>query len=207
MKASIQKNHRHFFHSFLWPMAFFLCSDLQAHNSDLVDILSVIPDIHIDLKYATKDNFTGEVIYDFEECLIHKDAAECLKKVQEELKTMGLSLKIWDGFRPFKAQEKFWEILHDPRYVSDPKIGGRHTRGTAVDVTIVTKDGKELVMPSQFDDFSEKSHKNYMGGTAEEHLNRALLNEVMEKYGFVGLETEWWHFDLKTWKNYPPIKN
>jgi len=96
-------------------------------------------------------------------------------------------------------------LVPDERYVSDPRKGGRHTRGTAVDLTLVTKDGQELPMPSAFDDFSEKAHRNYMGATPEEIGNRELLQTVMEKHGFIGLPTEWWHFDLVGWENYPPI--
>jgi len=177
-----------------------------VESSTLVDVLTVIPDIHLDLKYATTDNFTGEVVYDFQKCLLHPETAYRLKAVQSELKTMGLSLKIWDGYRTFKAQEKFWELVPDSRYVSNPKKGGRHTRGTAVDLTLVTKEGDELPMPSAFDDFSEKAHRNYLGASKEEIHNREFLRKIMEKHGFVGLLSEWWHFDLAEWKDYPPIR-
>jgi len=178
----------------------------KNESSVLVEVSSFIPGIHIDLKYATTDNFTGEIIYDFQYCLLHIDAVRQLKEVQEDLEIIGLSLKIWDGYRPFKAQEKFWELVPDPRYVSNPKKGGRHTRGTAVDLTLVTlKDGEELCMPSKFDDFSEKAHGDYKRGTKEEIYNRGLLKQIMEKHGFVGLATEWWHFDLAGWRDYPPI--
>lgn len=118
---------------------------------------------------------------------------------------MGLGLKIWDGFRPMPAQWKFWELVPDERYVSDPRKGGRHTRGTAVDLTLITGDGQELPMPSPFDDFSEKAHRNYMGATSEEIANRELLQKVMEKHGFIGYASEWWHFDLEGWEEYLPI--
>jgi len=120
---------------------------------------------------------------------------------------MGLSLKIWDGYRPFKAQEKFWKLIPDPRYVSNPKRGGRHTRGTAVDLTIIDKAGKELSMPSVFDDFSERAHKDYREASEQEIQNRELLKQIMEKHGFVGLPTEWWYFDLVEWEDYPPIED
>jgi D-alanyl-D-alanine dipeptidase len=89
--------------------------------------------------------------------------------------------------------------------VSDPRKGGRHTRGTAVDLTLITQNGEELPMPSGFDDFSEKAHRTYMDCSPEEIKNRELLEEIMEKHGFVGLPTEWWHFDLVGWEAYPPI--
>lgn len=200
-------NRFYFFMLVLFSLFANLLYAEKSENSVLVDISTIIPDIHIDLRYATSDNFTGSVVYDFQVCLLNKKAAFQLKEVQEELKRMGLSLKVWDGYRPFKAQCKFWELVPDPRYVSDPKKGGRHTRGTAVDLTIVTKDGKELPMPSAFDDFSERAHRDYSGASQEEIQNRELLRQVMEKHGFLGLPTEWWHFDLAEWKDYPPIKD
>lgn len=172
----------------------------------LVDIQSFIPQIQVDLKYATPDNFTGQVVYDFNECLVLKEVAMNLCQVQEELEAQGLGLKIWDGYRPVAAQWKFWELVPDERYVSDPRKGGRHTRGTAVDITLITKDGKELLMPSAFDDFSEKAHRNYMDTSDEAIRNRELLQLVMEKHGFIGFPCEWWHFDLVGWENHPPIK-
>lgn len=180
----------------------FLTCSLHA---ELVDIQTIIPGIQVDLKYATEDNFTGQVVYDFNCCLLVQEAAFCLMDVQTELETVGLGLKVWDGYRPMEAQWKFWELVPDERYVSDPRKGGRHTRGTAVDLTLVTKEGEELPMPSAFDDFSEKAHRDYMGASLEATQNRDFLQEVMERHGFQGLPSEWWHFDLEGWGDYPPL--
>ena len=174
-------------------------------HPQLVDIQSLMPNIKIDLKYATIDNFTGQIVYNFQHCLLIKEAAFRLRDVQNELESLGLGLKIWDGFRPMEAQWKFWKLLPDERYVSDPRKGGRHTRGTAVDLTLITQDGQELSMPSGFDDFSEKAHRTYMQCSTEEMKNREFLQKIMEKHGFIGLSTEWWHFDLVGWEAYPPI--
>ncbi len=173
--------------------------------SELVDIQSFIPQVQVDLRYATPDNFTGQIIYNFTRCLLCKEAADLLSCVHGELEGLGLNLKIWDGFRPKEAQWKFWEFFPDERYVSDPRKGGRHTRGTSVDLTLITKEGIELLMPSDFDDFSERAHRDYMDAPLEAVQNRELLQKVMEKHGFVGLPTEWWHFDLIGWENYPPL--
>lgn len=183
-------------------------SHLQATepvNSELVDLQSFIPNIQIDLKYATADNFTGQVVYKFTCCLLLKEAALKLRDVQTELESLGLGLKVWDGFRPIAAQWTFWELVPDERYVSNPKKGGRHTRGTAVDLTLINAEGQELLMPSAFDDFSEKAHQNYIGAPEEAIKNREFLREIMEKHGFTGLSTEWWHFDLNGWQNYPTL--
>jgi len=174
-------------------------------TSELVDIQTLIPNIQVDLKYATAANFTGQIVYNFQCCLLLKEAALQLSEVQTELEALDLGLKVWDGFRPMAAQWKFWELLPDERYVSDPRKGGRHTRGTAVDLTLITKDGQELLMPSGFDDFSEKAHQDYMEASDEAIRNREFLREIMERHGFINLPTEWWHFDLIGWQNYPPV--
>ncbi len=184
-----------------------ICAQSEERADGLVDIQSFVPHIQVDLKYATADNFTKSVVYDFNRCLVRKEVALKLRDIQKELETIGLGLKIWDGFRPVAAQWKFWSLVPDERYVSDPRKGGRHTRGTAVDLTLVTADGQELSMPSAFDDFSEKAHKDYAGATREERENRDFLREVMEEHGFSVLPTEWWHFDLVGWENYPPIES
>ena len=174
-------------------------------TSELLDIQSIAPQIQVDLKYATVDNFTGQVVYNFHSCLLLEEVVLRLRDVQGELETMGLGLKVWDGFRPIAAQWKFWKLVPDERYISDPRKGGRHSRGTAVDLTLITKDGQELPMPSVFDDFSEKAHRDYMGATSAEIANRVLLETGMEKHGFIGLSTEWWHFDLVGWENHPVL--
>jgi len=193
---------------FFLSLTSFLSFQLHAETpySELVDIQSIAPNIQVDLKYATEDNFTGQVVYSFQNCFLVKEAAFRLCDVQNELESIGLSLKIWDGFRPLAAQWKFWELVPDERYVSDPRKGGRHTRGTAVDLTLITLDGQELPMPSAFDDFSEKAHRTYTECSEERIRNRDLLQEIMERHGFIGLPTEWWHFDLFGWEAYPSME-
>lgn len=172
----------------------------------LIDIQSVNERIKIDLKYATAENFTGQVVYPFQCCLLIQEAAIALSNVQQELEEIGIGLKVWDGYRPMAAQWKFWEILPDERYVSDPRKGGRHTRGTAVDLTLIDQHGHELPMPTSFDDFTERAHADYMGASQEELDNRTLLKAIMEKHGFIGLPTEWWHFDFVGWEQFPPLE-
>lgn len=171
----------------------------------LIDIQTVVPGIKVDLKYASEDNFTGHVVYNFHQCYLLGEVVARLRAVQTELEQIGLGLKIWDGFRPLSAQWKFWELIPDERYVSDPRKGGRHTRGTAVDVTLVTRDGQELLMPSAFDDFSEKAHQDYQNCPADQIRNREMLRSIMEKHGFIGVPAEWWHYDLVGWEAYEPL--
>lgn len=159
-----------------------------------------------EVRYATPYNFTGQQLYPVAKVYLHKDAARALQAVQEELQSKKLGLKIYDGYRPLSVQQKMWDLIQDERYVSNPaKNRGRHTRGTAVDVTLVNHLGEELDMPSDFDDFSEKAHSDYAGGTEEQQANRRLLHEVMAKHGFEIYPYEWWHFDLKNWQQYPVL--
>lgn len=159
-----------------------------------------------EVRYATTYNFTGHVLYPFPAVFLHKDAATALQKVQEELTRQGLGLKIFDGYRPLSVQAKMWQIVPDERYVSNPqKNRGRHTRGTAVDVTLVNSRGDELRLPTAYDDFTEKAHRSSKNWTDEERANSLKLEEVMKRHGFVPFPFEWWHFDLEGWEKYPPL--
>ncbi len=169
--------------------------------------LDTQPDpILAEIRYATRQNFTGHALYPFPRLWLHQDAFNALAAVQAELAGQGLALKIYDGYRPLSVQQKMWDLIRDERYVSNPaKNRGRHTRGTAVDVTLVDRLGRELPMPSDFDDFSEKAHRDYEGATAEEKANRELLGSVMSRHGFIPYPYEWWHFDLRGWEKYPVL--
>jgi len=172
----------------------------------LVPLETVQPPCLPEVRYATRHNFTGRVLYPQPRIFLHRDAARALALVQRDLQKLGLGLKVWDGYRPLSVQWKMWNLIRDERYVSNPaKNKGRHTRGTAVDVTLIDSLGRELPMPSDFDDFSERAHRAYGGGTVEQRRNRQLLQTAMEKRGFIGFPTEWWHFDLKNWEKYPVL--
>lgn len=164
-------------------------------DSDFVNVSQYLPNIAVELKYATTDNFTGKIIYDFQEVYLRLGTLRKLQAVQEELQGMGLSLKIWDGFRPVSAQWKLWEAYPDPNYVSHPETGGRtHCRGNTVDVTLVDSRGQELEMPTGFDDFSAKADRNYSDCSDKAAVNAGLLEHIMVKHGFTTIQSEWWHF-------------
>ena len=116
---------------------------------------------------------------------------------------IGYRLKIWDAYRPPSAQRTLWEVVADPSFVANPEKGSIHTRGAAVDVTLVDDEGNELPMPTGFDDFSEKAAIDYDGCTEDEAKNRDLLAEVMVRNGFVQIQSEWWHFADSQAKDYP----
>ena len=164
-------------------------------DTDFVPVRDYLPDVITELKYATADNFTGEVIYSFSDCYLRYGTVVKLSAVAEELKTHGLYLKIWDGFRPVSAQFALWEAYPDPVYVADPNKGfGAHTRGNTVDVTLTDETGREVEMPTGFDSFSALADRNYADCTPEARENALLLQNVMESNGFKGYFGEWWHF-------------
>lgn len=173
-----------------------------TNNADLVDVKRMLPSIVLDIRYATTNNFTGQTLYPVARCCLRREAALNLKEVQKELHGMGLGLKVFDGYRPLSVQKKMWAVFPSPGFVADPAKGSRHNRGAAVDLTLVTLDGKELPMPTEFDNFTDKAHRNYMDLPAEVIKNRDLLEQVMQKHHFRGLKTEWWHFDLEHAKQY-----
>jgi zinc D-Ala-D-Ala dipeptidase len=171
----------------------------QKSNPDLVDILSVNPTIVLDIRYATENNFTHHKLYPVVKCMLRREPAESLSAVQKELKIRGLGLKVFDGYRPLSIQKKLWEAVPDDRYVANPAKGSRHNRGAAVDLTIVDSLGHELEMPTPFDSFSDKAHCDYMKLPKKVLKNRALLERVMERHGFLRMSSEWWHFDFHSW--------
>lgn len=171
---------------------------------NLIELQPLPPHLLVDIKYATSDNFMNEVLYPVSGCYLEKDVYQALQKVLEALRKMELGIKVWDGFRPLSVQKKMWDTIQDERYVSNPyKEGGRHTRGTAIDLTLVDLEGNELEMPTPFDSFDEKAHSYYSELPEIVLKNRKVLKEVMESHGFLQLPTEWWHFDWKGWQNYP----
>jgi zinc D-Ala-D-Ala dipeptidase len=171
--------------------------------NNLVDVSSVIPDIEIDSKYATKDNFTKKIIYPIAKCYLIEEVARALNVASEDFNKLGYKIKVWDGYRPLKTQYIFWELVPDERYVANPRQGSRHNRGCAVDLTLIDKNGKELNMGTDFDDFTEKAHRDFQDFPSEILMNRQLLQNIMEKNHFVGWKNEWWHFDFEGWENYP----
>ncbi len=167
----------------------------QYREEDFVPVLEYIPDLLVDMKYAFPDNFTGHTIYEFQEPYLRYGTVKKLMAAQEELKTMGYRLKLWDAFRPVSAQFKLWEILPDDTYVANPLKGfSPHSRGNTVDITMVLADGTEIEMPTEFDDFSTKADRDYSDNTQTAAANAMVLQTVMEKHGFNGYFGEWWHY-------------
>jgi D-alanyl-D-alanine dipeptidase len=179
-------------------------SSLKVNKSNrLVDIKKFIPNIVLDIRYATTNNFTKQIIYSRPKAFLRLPAAVALKMVQKELSKQGLGLKIFDAYRPYSATLKFYEVVPDSNFCANPKFGSRHNRGCAVDLSLINlKTGKELEMPSDFDDFTPKANPNNSEVPKNAQNNRQVLIDVMKKYGFSVFLTEWWHYDFKDWKNF-----
>ena len=166
-----------------------------ASEDTFVRVLDYIPNAHQELMYATENNFTGQVIYDFEDAYLRWGTVKKLQLVCADLEKLGLYIKIWDGFRPVSAQFTLWEVCPNPTYVANPTTGySSHSRGNTIDLTLVDGNGQELTMPTGFDDFSVKANRDYSDCTEEETNNAQMLEILMEKHGFTGYFGEWWHF-------------
>lgn len=183
----------------------------EPSDDDFVMVAKYIPDIFVDLRYSTERNFTKQKIYEFSDVWLRYGTVKKLALVQEELKKRGLYLKVWDAFRPPSAQFKLWSICPDPTYVSNPNIGfSSHSRGNTVDVTLVYENGTELVMPTEFDNFTKLADRNYTDCSKEAAANAILLEKTMIKCGFKAYSGEWWHFsDTQSYpvdESFEPIK-
>lgn len=170
----------------------------------LTDLETIVPSLQLNIKYATMDNVTGQVLYTSPRVFLRHPAAIALKNVAKELELNGIGLLVYDAYRPYSITKKIWDVVKDENYAASPKTGSRHNRGCAIDLGLYDlKTGKLLVMPTVFDDFTEKAHHDYGDFPLEIRTNRALLRTVMEKHGFVSLSTEWWHYDFSGWQNFP----
>ncbi|WP_207455792.1 D-alanyl-D-alanine dipeptidase [Azospirillum sp. SYSU D00513] len=169
----------------------------------LTRILPPAFDVDVELVYATPHNLTGAPIYRTQDCLLHPDAAERLERAIALARGIGLRLRVYDAFRPVEAQWRLWEALPDPDYVADPRQGSNHSRGVAVDLTLVGEDGQPLDMGTGFDDMTERSHHGRTDLSAEQQRNRALLLGIMAGAGWDHYRTEWWHYQLPEAGRYP----
>lgn len=172
-------------------------------DNELINLEKYIPGVVLQIGYATTNNFTGEKIYTLPRAYARRPVAEALKKIQAELRSKGLGLKIFDAYRPYSATVKFHEVYRDTTYVASPYKGSRHNRGCALDLTIIDlKTGKELQMPTGWDSFSKEAWPSTPVADPQIRANRNLLIYTMEKFGFTVYESEWWHFDFVGWQKF-----
>lgn len=162
---------------------------------DFVPVADHVPGVRVELKYASEDNFTGQVIYGFTEAYLRYGTVQKLAAAQEALAAEGYSLLVWDAFRPAEAQFRLWEACPDPVYVANPEKGfSSHSRGNTVDVTLVLSDGSPVEMPTGFDDFSTLADRDYSDVPEDAAAHARLLEDIMTGHGFKPYAGEWWHF-------------
>lgn len=180
-------------------------SDLKVNpKNELIEIKKAIPSVVLDIRYATKNNFMKEVMYNQPMAFARKPVVEQLKKIQSILNKKGYGLKIFDAYRPYAITIAFWEKASDKSFVANPAKGSKHNRGCAVDLTIIDlKTGKDVPMPTPYDSFEEAAAPHYNKLPAQIIKNRDFLISVMQTNGFKVIYNEWWHFDFNGWQDYP----
>ncbi len=174
-------------------------------NADIVNLQKVCPDVIVALEFARKDNVLGEQIYPDNVALVRGELADKIRDICEYLKQYDLRLKIWAAYRPLSVQGKMYEKYSNPNWISHPSQGRRtHTRGVAIDCTLVDAQGNELQMPTGYLDFDNhvKMASSYPDLPAEIKNNRDFLITTMEKFGLQNYAGEWWHFELPNWSAY-----
>ena len=172
----------------------------------LVELAPLDQSIHLDIRYATANDFLGTPVYSQARAFLQRPAAEALLRVLQKLKPLGYGLLIHDAYRPWYVTKIFWDATppEGKIFVADPAQGSRHNRGCAVDLTLYDlATGKPIEMPGTYDEMSQRSFPDYPGGTSLQRWHRDLLRRAMESEGFTVYEAEWWHFDYKDWKAYP----
>ena len=173
---------------------------------DLVELAPLDPAIHLDIRYATTNDFLGTPVYTQARAFMQRPAAEALVRALHKLEPLGYGLLIHDAYRPWYVTKIFWDATppEGKIFVADPAEGSRHNRGCAVDLTLYDlATGKPIEMPGTYDEMSPRSFPDYPGGTSLQRWHRDLLRRAMESEGFTVYEHEWWHFDYKDWRQYP----
>ena len=173
----------------------------------LIEIYKDTFDIDIDLKYASNDNITGEKIFLENRCFLIEEAAIKLKKAIVIAKGLDLSLKIYDAYRPSYVQQALWTFDPNPDFLTNPAKGSPHTKGIAIDLTLIDLKGKELDMGTKFDDFTEKAYHLSKSISKQVRLNRYTLLSIMTLAGFDHYLNEWWHYQLFDSSKYPLISD
>jgi len=173
---------------------------------ELVELTSLDPAIHLDIRYATTNDFLGTPVYTQARAFLQRPAAEALVRALHKLQPLGYGLLIHDAYRPWYVTKIFWDATppEGKIFVADPAQGSRHNRGCAADLTLYDlATGKPIEMPGTYDEMSPRSFPDYPGGTSLQRWHRDLLRRAMESEGFTVYEHEWWHFDYKDWHEYP----
>lgn len=174
---------------------------------ELIEIATEELDIDIALSYATAKNFTGKKVYEHAVCFLHTAAAAALRDAVAAARELGLRFRVYDAFRPSEAQWTLWNHTPDPDFLADPRRGSPHSRGVAIDLTLIDRDGVPLPMGTDFDAFTPRSHHGSRGVSVEAQRNRLILLGLMTQAGWDYYRNEWWHYQLFKARDYPLISN
>jgi D-alanyl-D-alanine dipeptidase len=173
---------------------------------DLVELVTLGSSIKLDIRYATARNLAGRAVYDEARAFLQRPAAEAAVRAHRALRPHGYGLLIFDGYRPWRVTKLLWDVTPPEKreFVADPAKGSKHNRGCAVDLSMYDlRTGREVEMPSVYDEMSPRAYPDYAGGSAEARQRRDLLRHVMEAEGFTVESNEWWHFNFRDWSEYP----
>ncbi len=173
----------------------------------LVEITPRGFDVEIDMVYATAGNFTGKPVYSRAACYLHEDASHALERAVGLAAGIGLRLRIYDAFRPSEAQWALWNHTPDPDFLADPRRGSPHSRGAALDLTLIGADDVPLEMGTPFDAFTPLSHHANTEIGVEAQRNRLVLLGLMTAAGWDFYRNEWWHYQLFDARSYPVLGN
>jgi D-alanyl-D-alanine dipeptidase len=171
-----------------------------------MDLVEITPQSHaviLSLAYATPQNITGKPIYRQAKCYLHRDAEPKLARAIELAKGIDLTLKIFDAFRPSEAQWILWNHAPNPEFFADPRKGSPHSRGVAIDLTLVDAAGNELEMGTPFDDMTPNAHHGALTVSPAAQRNRAILLGLMSAAGWDFYKNEWWHYQLFNSRSFP----
>ena len=173
---------------------------------DLVELTALDPGIKLDIRYATARNFVGRPVYTEARAFLQRPAAEALVRAHRALREKGYGVLVFDGYRPWAVTKLFWDLTPPAQreFVADPRKGSKHNRGCAVDLSLYDlATGREVEMPSAYDEMSPRAYPHYAGGTPAQRERRDLLRAAMEREGFTVEPNEWWHFNHRDWRQYP----
>lgn len=170
---------------------------IDYDTSQWTELIRLDSSIQLDIRYATADNFVGQVMYGCPRCFLRPEAALAVLAAHQELRKENLGLKMFDCYRPRDVQWKLWEIMPKPGFVADPRTGSIHNRGGAVDLTIVNGNGEELDMGTAFDFFGPEANHNYQNLPDTVLTNRYKLKTLLQKHGFSPIRSEWWHYNFR----------
>ena len=180
--------------------------DRATRAPALVEVVALDPTIRLDVRYATADNVAGRKLYPAARAFLQRPAAEALVRAHRALRGKGYGVLVFDGYRPWAVTKLFWDLTPPAQreFVADPRKGSKHNRGCAVDLSLYDlATGREVEMPSAYDEMSPRAYPHYGGGTPAQRERRELLRAAMEREGFTVEPNEWWHFNHRDWRQYP----